>query len=100
MAYTLFPTSAGEIIAKCRSNPDRCADIVELFNYLSKKFKQVTTPINIDVQTLGIVNVSRELQGMVETKDIVREAGLKKIKLSKLKNKINGLMQSPPVCKP
>ena len=81
MAYTLFPTSAGEIIAKCRSNPDKCADIVELFNYLSKKFKQITTPINIDVQTLGIINVSRELQGMVETKDIVREAGLKKIKI-------------------
>ena len=81
MAYTLFPTTTGEIIAKCRSNPDRCADIVELFNYLSKKFKQVTTPINIDVQTLGMVNVSRELQGMIETKDIVQEVGLKKIKI-------------------
>tara|TARA_Y100001963_G_scaffold52897_1_gene74149 strand:+ start:450 stop:1541 length:1092 start_codon:yes stop_codon:yes gene_type:complete len=81
MAYTFFPIKAGEIISKCRSKPDSAAEIIELFKYLTKKFKQVKTPVNIDVQKLGIVNVSRELQGMIEIKDIQKEVELKHIKI-------------------
>jgi len=81
MAYTLFPKTTTEIIKNCSRSPDKAADIVELFNFLKKKFKQVQTPINIDTKVLGIVNVSRELQGMIEMRDIIREAKLTKIKI-------------------
>jgi len=80
MAYTLFPKTTAEIIKNCSKSPDKAGDIVELFSFLKKKFKQVETPINIDIKVLGIVNVSRELQGMIEMKDIIREAKLTKIK--------------------
>ena len=81
MAYTLFPKTTAEVIKNCSKSPDKAGDIVELFSFLKKKFKQVDTPINIDTGVLGTVNVSRELQGMIELKDIIRQAKLTKIKI-------------------
>ena len=81
MAYTLFPKTKADIIKNCSKDPNKAGDIVELFSFLKKKFKQIDTPINIDVGKLGVVNVSRELQGMVEIKDIIREAQLTQIKI-------------------
>jgi len=81
MAYTFFPTKTAEIIKKCSKSPEKAADIVDLFKFLSKKFKQVKTPINIDESKLSTVNVTRELQGMIEIKDIQKELGLKQIKI-------------------
>lgn len=81
MAYTFFPTSTAQIIKECASKPDNAAEIVELYKYLSKKFKQVKTPVNIDVKSLGIVNVTRELQGMIEINTIKRDVKLQNIKI-------------------
>lgn len=81
MAYTFFPTSTAQIIKECASKSDNAAEIVDLFKYLSKKFKQVKTPVNIDVKKLGIVNVTRELQGMIDINAIKREVKLQNIKI-------------------
>tara|TARA_B100000780_G_scaffold271384_1_gene232262 strand:- start:49 stop:1143 length:1095 start_codon:yes stop_codon:yes gene_type:complete len=81
MAYTLFPKTKGEIIKNCLKSPEKAADIVDLFGFLKNKFKDIDTPINIDVNILGKVNVSRELQGMIEIKDIIKGAKLTQIKI-------------------
>ena len=81
MAYTLFPKTTAEIIKNCSTSPDKAGDIVEVFSFLKKKFKQVKTPINIDVNKLGVVNVSRELQGMIDIKNIIRDTKISKIKI-------------------
>jgi hypothetical protein len=81
MAYTFFPKTTTEIIKNCSTSPDKAGDIVELFGFLKRKFKQVDTPINIDTKVLGVVNVSRELQGMIEMKDIIRDTKISKIKI-------------------
>lgn len=81
MAYTFFPTSTAQIIKECASKPDNAAEIVELFKYLSNKFKQVKTPVNIDVKKLSIVNVTRELQGMIEINSIKKDVKLQNVKI-------------------
>ena len=81
MAYTLFPKSTAEIIKNCSNAPTKAADIVQLYTFLKDKFKQIETPINIDVKILSKVNVSRELQGMIEINDIVKGANLSEIKI-------------------
>jgi len=81
MAYTFFPTSTAQIVKECASKPDNAAEIVGLFQYLSKKFKQVKTPVNIDVKKLGVVNVTRELQGTIDINTIKKDLKLKDIKI-------------------
>lgn len=81
MAYTFFPTKTSEIISKCSKSPEKAAEIVDLFKFLTKKYKTVKTPINIDEAKLGVVNVTRELQGMADVKVITREVKLSKIKI-------------------
>ena len=78
MAYTIFPRSKAEIIKKTSKSAEKAAEIVSLFDFLKKKYKQVDTPINIDEAKLSLVNVSRELQGLVEIKDIAKAAELKR----------------------
>ena len=70
-----------DIIKNCSKDPNKAGDIVELFSFLKKKFKQIDTPINIDVGKLGVVNVSRELQGMIDIKNIIRDTKISKIKI-------------------
>ena len=48
MAYTFFPRSKAEIIKKTSKSAEKAAEIVSLFDFLKKKYKQVDTPINID----------------------------------------------------
>ena len=81
MAYTFFPRSKAEIIKKTSKSAEKAAEIVSLFDFLKKKYKQVDTPINIDEAKLSLVNVSRELQGLVEIKDITKAADLKSVKI-------------------
>ena len=81
MAYTFFPTSTAQIVKECASKPDNAAEIVGLFQYLSKKFKQVKTPVNIDVKKLGVVNVTRELQGTIDINTIKKDLKLQDIKI-------------------
>ena len=88
MAYTFFPRSKAEIIKKTSKSAEKAAEIVSLFDFLKKKYKQVDTPINIDEAKLSLVNVSRELQGLVEIKDIAKAAELKSVKINKINTKV------------
>jgi len=82
MAYTLFPKNPTEITTNVsKAFPEKVNEIVGLFQYLKNKFPKIETPINIDVKILGKVNVTRELQGMIEIKTITKEASLSKVKL-------------------
>ena len=52
MAYTLFPKTTAEIIKNCSKSPDKAGDIVELFSFLKKKFKQVAENVTDAVMQL------------------------------------------------
>lgn len=81
MAYTLFPKTTKEILDNCKAKPDNAVEIATLFKYLRKKFPAIKTPINIDVKILGKINVSRELQGSIELKDIKKDVKMELIKI-------------------
>ena len=81
MAYTLFPKTPEDITSNVsNSYPENVAETIRLFTYLKNQFV-IETPINIDVKIPSKVNVSRELQGMIEIKTITKALSLKKIKL-------------------
>ena len=82
MAYTLFPKTPADITSNVsKAYPENVAETVELFTYLKNKFTTIETPINIDVKIPSKVNVSRELQGMIDIKTITKALSLSKIKL-------------------
>lgn len=81
MAYNFFPTKSADILKTLKNNPDKVAEIDDLFKYCRKKFQQVSTPINIDPTKLHTVNVSRSLQGSLDLKRTIKEAKLKSIKI-------------------
>ena len=78
MAYTFFPKTEDEICKKIKT-AKQVGDITNLFYFLRNKFPAVETPININLETLGKVNVSRSLEGSVDLATIKREIGLSKI---------------------
>lgn len=78
MAYTFFPKTEDEILKKIKT-AKQIGDITNLFRFLRNKFPATETPINIDLNTLGKVNVSRSLEGSVDLKVIKREIGLSNI---------------------
>ena len=69
MAYTLFPKTSKEI-KSLRTDKTKIQEILSVYNYLTAKYKQIDTPINLDPNSLTMVNVSRDLQGMVEINTI------------------------------
>jgi len=80
MAYTFFPTSATEIKQTLKTgNKDKVDDIINVFTYLRKQFKDYPTPINVDPKAIGKINVTRELQGDVDLADVKRKAKVKSI---------------------
>ena len=81
MAYTFFPEKKAEIIKQLKNQPEKVADIIELFDFLKKKYSNIKAPINIDKAKLNVVNVTRELQGSIEIKDIQRAIDISKIKI-------------------
>jgi len=72
MAYTFFPEKKADIIKQLKNQPEKVADIIELFDFLKKKYDSIKTPINIDKAKLNVINVTRELQGSIDIKDIQR----------------------------
>ena len=80
MAYTVFPKSAKEI-KNLKTDKSKINEILSLYNYLTSKFKQVDTPINIDPSKITTVNVSRDLQGLTEINNIKTQSKLFAIKI-------------------
>ena len=93
MAYTLFPKTTKEILDNCKAKPDNAVEIATLFKYLRKKFPAIKTPINIDVKILGKINVSRELQGSIELKDIKKIIHIIILKLMNTQNYLKSLVK-------
>jgi len=47
MAYTVFPKSAKEIRA-LKTDKTKIQEILQLYTFLTRKYKMVSDPINID----------------------------------------------------
>lgn len=80
MAYTLFPKTLTEI-KKLQAPKTKIDEILNLYAYLTSKFKSVDTPINIDPQKVTTINVSRDLDGMIDINKIKLDAKLSNIKI-------------------
>jgi len=82
MAYTFFPESSSEIKTKLKDfDKNKVQEIVEVFNYLNNKFKDIKTPINIDPKSISKINVTRQLQGAIELKEIKNVTKISKISM-------------------
>jgi hypothetical protein len=80
MAYTFFPESATEIKTTLKKQDKaKVDDIINLFTYLKLKYKTVKAPVNIDPMKISKVNVTRELQPMIDLPKIKRESKISKI---------------------
>jgi hypothetical protein len=80
MAYTFFPKSASEIQATLKNGAQKKVDdIMNLFAWLHAKFPAIETPINIDPNSIGKVNVTRTLEGDVNLAEVKRYAKLSAI---------------------
>lgn len=82
MAYTFFPKSATEIKQTLKTaDKAKVDEIINVFAYVSSKIKntKVATPINIDPKAIGKINISRDLQGIVDLNDIKKKAKVTKI---------------------
>jgi hypothetical protein len=88
MAYTFFPKSATEIRTTLKGKNDqekeKIGEITKLFAFLTsdaKTKKVIDTPINIDPASIGVVNISRKLKGVITEQKIKTSLSLKKIKI-------------------
>jgi len=82
MAYTFFPKTATEIKQTLKTADQKKVDeIVDVFLFLSNKFKKVETPINIDPKSISKINVTRELQGSIDLPTIKRSTKFTKISI-------------------
>lgn len=82
MAYTFFPKTATEIKKTLKTADQKKVDeIVDVFLFLSNKFKSVKTPINIDPKNVSKINVTRELQGNIDIPTIKRTTKFSKISM-------------------
>ncbi len=80
MAYTFFPKSSTEITTTLKSSDkNKVADIVNVFNNLSKKYPKAESPINIDPGNISKININRSLQGDVDLAVLKRETKISKI---------------------
>lgn len=75
MAYDFFPKTSKEIRDKLGKEwpADYVSQAMNLHQMLASK---IDTPINIDIGTKSVVNVSRALQGDVDLKSIKSKVGL------------------------
>jgi len=81
MAYDFFPKSDVEISQHLQTADARkTGDIITLFKYL-KKETRLESPINIDKQKLGIVNVSRAIDGTLSLDQIKRNTGISSVNI-------------------
>lgn len=80
--YNFFPTSEEEIVAKLGNFGEiNRSDIVRLYKFLKDKAPSIDQPINIDLKKPGIINVSRQFDGVVSLDDIRKGAKLERIKI-------------------
>jgi len=86
MAYTFFPKSAREIVAtlkpKSALDKEKVSEITKLFSFIkgNAKIKNlIDTPINIDPDKIGQVNISRKLKPAITELALKTKVGLKKI---------------------
>jgi len=80
MAYTVFPKSAKEIRA-LKTDKTKIQEILQLYTFLTRKYKMVSDPINIDPNKISVVNVTRDLQPLTEINAIKTGSKLSSIKI-------------------
>ena len=80
MAYTVFPKSAKEIRA-LKTDKTKIQEILQLYTFLTRKYKMVSDPINIDPNKISVVNVTRDLQPLTEITAIKTASKLSSIKI-------------------
>jgi hypothetical protein len=81
MAYTFFPKTTDEIQKTLKSDKLKVAEIINIFNLLKKQFPKEDTPINIDPLKISTVNVSRNLAGEIDLRQLKTKAKFSKITL-------------------
>jgi hypothetical protein len=79
MAYTFFPESAGEIKKTLKGDKAKIDDIISVFSNLKSEFPKITTPINIDPQSISKINISRSLVGDVDLTKLKTKSKVTKI---------------------
>lgn len=80
--YSFFPKSVEEIERELTSFPiENRKEIMGIFSYLKSKVSKLEAPINIDLKIPGKINVSRQLQGVIDLKDITSAVKLNKVKM-------------------
>jgi hypothetical protein len=81
-AYSFFPKSEIEISNGLSKLPkDITQEVKRLFTFLKKKFPSVDSPINMDLNTPKLVNITRELQTEITLSTIISGAKLDKVKI-------------------
>jgi len=78
-AYSFFPKSEIEISNEVSA--DIVQEVKRLFAFLKKKFPSVDAPINMDLKSPKLVNVTRALQTEIELSAIISGAKLDKVKI-------------------
>lgn len=78
-AYSFFPKSEIEISKEVPK--DIVQEVKQLFAFLKKKFPSVDSPINMDLKSPRVVNVTRALQTEIELSAIISGAKLDKVKI-------------------
>lgn len=80
MAYTFFPKSAMEIKQTLKNADTKKVDeIINVYAYLTSKFKSYPQPINVDPTNISKINISRGLQGDADLNVMKRELKLSRI---------------------
>lgn len=80
MAYDFFPKNQNDIktALKTTHNPETIKEVTSVFNALKAK---TPVPINLDRKKPNNINVSRQLQGSVDLKELSKSLKLKIIKM-------------------
>lgn len=81
MAYTFFPKTAAEIQTTLSKTDKKVTQIMDVFAWLKAKYPAIESPINIDPAKLGLINVTRQLEGDVDLGAVKRYANLTSVKL-------------------
>ena len=79
MAYTFFPETSTEIKKTLKGDKAKIEDIISVFAYIKQNFPKIKTPINIDPQSIGKINISRSLVGDIDLANIKLKAKANKI---------------------
>lgn len=82
MAYDFFPKTIQELSTKTKKHPAVSqGELVILFEYLSKKFPKLETPINLDLQKRSSVNISRNIQEDISLQKIKNDTKVRHLSM-------------------